>query len=413
MRIQLYICVCAFGLLLVGGGCSDADPGTGPVMVFPDDRDVGRSIEQFDQGLTDYDSATQLDDAALSLADRGVQPDGQMQPSPSPNPDASVPDLDPDPMINTGWIGGPCQLDSDCDYADSFCLTDDDGYPRGLCSLDCDRFCPDQDGMPVTFCIGDVVAGGGACVQRCDYDAFGRTGCRPGYRCETRRRYNEASVGRGVCVPGEDERPTNPMMGECFDRLTALGVNYDQLAPISDIVDGAPHLMCVVNENVRVHSPINGISFHYDDRDAGSVTMSCDLAVAVHSLTQLLAEYDIVQVGHIGTYSCRGIRSDDGTINQLSQHGLSRAIDLLWFRNSAGREFNVYDHWEHGVTRNFRTQEGEFLYEVGLEMWRRRIFNIVLTPEFNAAHDNHFHCDLTQGANFIGHNGDVAGCGNH
>ena len=141
--------------------------------------------------------------------------------------------------------------------------------------------------------------------------------------------------------------------------------------------------------------------------------MSCELALAVHALTQLLAEYDIVQVGHIGTYSCRGIRSDNGTINQLSQHGLSRAIDLLWFRNSSGDEFNVYDHWEHGVTRNFRTREGEFLYELGQEMWRRRIFNIVLTPEFNAAHDNHFHCDLTEGAYYIGHHGQSAGCGNH
>lgn len=204
-----------------------------------------------------------------------------------------------------------------------------------------------------------------------------------------------------------------PMMSECMDQLTALGVNFEQLAPISDVVDGAPHLMCVVDENVRVQSPVNGITFHYDDRAAGSLPMSCDLALAVHALTQLLAEYDIVQVGHIGTYSCRGIRSDNGSINQLSQHGLSRAIDLLWFRNSEGVEFNVYDHWEHGVTRNFRTREGEFLYELGQEMWRRRIFNIVLTPEFNAAHDNHFHCDLTEGSHYIGHHGQSTGCGNH
>jgi hypothetical protein len=35
-------------------------------------------------------------------------------------------------------------------------------------------------------------------------------------------------------------------------------------------------------------------------------------------------------------------------------------------------------------------------------MHARRIFNIVLTPNFNAAHDNHFHVDLTGGAHYIG-----------
>ena len=35
-------------------------------------------------------------------------------------------------------------------------------------------------------------------------------------------------------------------------------------------------------------------------------------------------------------------------------------------------------------------------------MYENRIFNIVLTPNYNSAHDNHFHVDLTEGSNFIG-----------
>jgi hypothetical protein len=196
-----------------------------------------------------------------------------------------------------------------------------------------------------------------------------------------------------------------PGTGECFDELNALGVSYQRAAPISDAVDGAPHLMCRVDDNIQLLNPINGITFQYLQRDPSPMTMACDLALAIHQLTQLLAEYDIVAVGHIGTYNCRGIRSDDGSINQLSQHGLGRAIDLKWFRNSNGQTFDVEDHWEHGVTRNFRSAEGELLYELGQEMFRRGLFNIILTPEFNAAHDNHFHVDLTEGGRFIGTTG--------
>ncbi|MGC6416454.1 MAG: extensin family protein [Bradymonadia bacterium] len=362
------------------------------------------TTSRFDSGIV-TDSAVDNIDAQLDMA---LQP---RDASPPVDPDMDVQQLPPDPMINSGWIGGPCVADQDCDYAEGFCLTGDEGYPRGMCSLDCDRLCPDRDELPVTFCVADVVAGGGACVQRCDYEAFGRTGCRPGYRCETRQRYGQADVGRGVCLPGTPDMSPNPM-GECFEQLAALGVNFDLLAPVSDAVDGAPHLMCTISDNVRVHSPINGITFHYDRREAGSMMMSCELALVLHSLTQLLAEYNIQQVGHIGTYNCRGIRSNDGSINQISQHGLGTAIDLKWFRNAAGQEFNVFEHWEHGVTRNFQTVEGRWLYELGQEMHIRRLFNIILTPEYNAAHDDHFHLDLTEGANFIGHYDGRVGCGN-
>jgi len=35
-------------------------------------------------------------------------------------------------------------------------------------------------------------------------------------------------------------------------------------------------------------------------------------------------------------------------------------------------------------------------------MFSDDIFNIILTPEYNAAHRNHYHVDLTPGADFIG-----------
>ena len=49
------------------------------------------------------------------------------------------------------FIGSPCEVDADCTYECAVCLTD--GFPGGSCSLACDRFCPDLDGFPTTFCV--------------------------------------------------------------------------------------------------------------------------------------------------------------------------------------------------------------------------------------------------------------------
>jgi len=207
-------------------------------------------------------------------------------------------------------------------------------------------------------------------------------------------------VGRGVCVPGAEE--FDPEMGACLDELDQRGVNYDQSAPISDIPEDAPHLRCTIETPIRLRSPVNGITWQYLDNEPSSMLMGCELAIAVHRLSQVLAEFDVVAVGHLGTYNCRTIRGNDGAAHLISQHGLGRAIDLRWFRQSDGTVYDVYDHWEHGVVDNFRTPEAAFLYAIAQEMHARRIFNIVLTPEFNAAHDNHFHVDITEGSHFIG-----------
>ncbi|MFN3202582.1 MAG: extensin family protein [Bradymonadia bacterium] len=310
-------------------------------------------------------------------------------------PDAEVPpDLPPDPNVNAGWIGGPCSNDGDCDYDEGYCLQDDEGYPRGMCSLDCERVCPDRDGMPVTFCIGEVVDGG-ACVQRCDYNAFD-TGCRPGYRCETRGRFSEPDTRRGVCVPGSADIDPPPVMG-CIAEIERLGMNYALAGQPGESPAGRGDLECTIDTPIMLRSPVNGVSYRYVTHDTPQpMYVSCDLAAALHELSALLRESDIVEVGHIGTYHCRVISGTD----TLSEHGRAAAIDIKWFRTADGEIYDVEDHWEHD-TRNFSTEKGEWLFNLGQQMFNRGIFNIVLTPNFNAAHDNHFHVDLTPGGSFI------------
>jgi hypothetical protein len=95
-------------------------------------------------------------------------------------------------------------------------------------------------------------------------------------------------------------------------------------------------------------------------------------------------------------YNCRAIA---GT-NKLSQHAYGRAIDLSGFVMENGERITVLSHWERGDDTPGTTQ-GRFLYDFVHRLHEEHVFNNILTPEYNAAHHDHFHVDLTPGSDFI------------
>jgi hypothetical protein len=115
-----------------------------------------------------------------------------------------------DPGVNAGWLGGPCEIPSDCGHGQAVCFTDADGYPGGLCTKTCDRNCPNRAETPKVLCIGEIGQPfgfeEGACVQRCDVEALPPSGCRPGYVCTTRGRFDNGNM-REVCLPRQVVTP--------------------------------------------------------------------------------------------------------------------------------------------------------------------------------------------------------------
>lgn len=303
------------------------------------------------------------------------------------------PDLDMDiieqPAPNDGWIGGGCDAVSDCEYEGALC---DTSKPDGQCTLACERTCPDLDGNnSVTFCMTDN--GAGRCVSRCDYALFPEVGCRTGYECKIFGRHNEPGTQQAVCVP--EGTPNPNATTACLRQLDELGVIWSAWDYTTQTADG---LSCTINDPIRVASPINGIEYrYYSQATAGTMSMACELAVALHRLGTVLKEYQMKSVLHIGTFNCRKISGS----NSLSQHSYGKAIDIWGFEDSSNVRYVLEDDWQHNTT-NFTTDKARVLYEIGQRMNTDRIFNIVLTPNYNAAHDNHFHVDLTTGSNFIG-----------
>jgi hypothetical protein len=91
----------------------------------------------------------------------------------------------------------------------------------------------------------------------------------------------------------------------------------------------------------------------------------------------------ITGIRQLGTYSCRNI--NHAAIGRRSQHALANAIDIGAFRTEEGAVISVATDWSDSGAR------GKFLHAV--RDGACRFFGIVLSPDYNALHHDHFHLD--------------------
>ncbi len=190
-----------------------------------------------------------------------------------------------------------------------------------------------------------------------------------------------------------------PADDSCHAMLDALGIDWSVAPPNRGIEDP-----------VYVQPSVHGVSFRYVSRtEPTRMLADCRLAVSLADLADLVKEYGLDEVVHIGIYNYRCIGGGTPETRPgctLSQHAFARAIDLHAFRRRAdGTEYNVETDWVvtsgdtcPGTPRN---EADRVLHEIACNLWARGIFHIVLTPNYNSAHRNHFHVDLTVGADFI------------
>ncbi len=85
----------------------------------------------------------------------------------------------------------------------------------------------------------------------------------------------------------------------------------------------------------------------------------------------------------LGTFSCRNVNHQKDA--RLSQHATANAIDIAAFTFEDGSTASVLKDWGKG-------ENGEFLRAV--HRGACRFFGGVLSPDYNAAHANHFHFDM-------------------
>lgn len=125
---------------------------------------------------------------------------------------------------------------------------------------------------------------------------------------------------------------------------------------------------------------------------SSSFIASCPLAVAYamfeHHTLQPAAQsaygQKIARVDHLGSFACRNVYNRES--GALSRHASADALDIAGFRLAGGRTISVLRDWPK------QNQDAEFLRQV--RDGACESFSVVLSPDYNAAHRNHFHVDV-------------------
>ena len=120
--------------------------------------------------------------------------------------------------------------------------------------------------------------------------------------------------------------------------------------------------------------------------------MQCPLAVGsymwlreVNRLATTHFGSELKKVHHVGTYSCR--RQNGNSSGQWSEHAFANAWDITGFELEDGRMISVLKDW-NGSDKTRK----KFLR--GARDKACKIFRVTLSPDYNAAHRDHFHVDM-------------------
>jgi len=213
-------------------------------------------------------------------------------------------------------------------------------------------------------------------------------------------------VARGLDLAGTEVaraevtvRVSAPTDTSCHAMLDALGLDWEPTGATRGVTDP-----------VRVQPDIRGVHYRYISRETGrAMLMGCSLAPRLAALSDMVREYGIDEIVHIGIYNYRCIGGGDPDSGDCtpSQHAHAHAIDIHEFGLAESDEaYNVETDW---VITGGPVCPGSplstadrVLHEIACRMFSEDIFHIILTPNYNAGHRNHYHVDLTPGADYIG-----------
>ncbi len=151
------------------------------------------------------------------------------------------------------------------------------------------------------------------------------------------------------------------------------------------IADSPPKDGCGWTNAVRM-STAGGVRAGFDK-------VTCEAAAAL----ALWLQYDlqevaqqnlgqrVVAVQSFGTYSCRNIIGAKFWKSRRSEHATANAIDIGGFTLADGRHISVRSQW--------RGQGPEARFLRAAHASACRYFRVVLGPDYNREHEDHFHFD--------------------
>jgi hypothetical protein len=159
---------------------------------------------------------------------------------------------------------------------------------------------------------------------------------------------------------------------------------------------------------VRVHGPLHGVTYRFTLPAAQRATspyevIDCRLVLALDDFAQILSRYDVVEVVHLSAWRPPSAkRWPEGKLG--TRHPGALAMDMATFRRKDGTELSVLKDFHGAIGAHTcgpstgprpRTAEADALRGIVCEAADARLFNVALTPDYNWAHRNHFHLEVT------------------
>jgi hypothetical protein len=207
-------------------------------------------------------------------------------------------------------------------------------------------------------------------------------------------------AGTAVATAEVDVGVGDPAIADCHGWLDLYQVQYTT-GPDSPGIE----------DPITATTPINGVPYRYVSNDDPRDTLyaDCELILSLAHAAAHLRRRDVVEVADIGIYNyrCIGGGTPPNCPNGVSQHAYAKAIDIAGVTDAAGEFYSVNDDWvidpDSEDTCEAPTEPGKdaFLHELICALKDADVWKIVLTPNYNADHRNHFHVDLSPGSNFI------------
>lgn len=194
----------------------------------------------------------------------------------------------------------------------------------------------------------------------------------------------------------------------CLEQLDQLGVAYTPTVA-KGVVDG-----------VKLTGPLNGVLIAKTDTNTPSTDpMGCEFVLTLWKFAGVLKAHGFNQIGTLGSYCyrcccswseqnyCRGPNDPepDCSQNGYSNHSWGRAVDIRWLYKTTGEKYDINNpaHWVKWsgaasqtctTARAAQTGISKQLYDLVCDQLAQQVFGTCLTPNYNTAHRNHFHCDI-------------------
>lgn len=210
----------------------------------------------------------------------------------------------------------------------------------------------------------------------------------------------DATPGEGLHDPPTLDRSDLPVASRyagldrsrCEAELVRRRISFTRVGEARGVV--AP---------LRLTGPLSGVTFRSNLPPSKSRTSpydiyDCRLVLALDDFARVLARHDIVEVVHLSVY--RPVSKKVRLEGAGRRHGGALAIDAALFKTKDGRTLSVEKDFHPrriGARPCPAPESASELRKIACEANEARLFNVLLTPDFNWAHRNHFHMEVTAG----------------